>query len=437
MNLFLRGNSLVVAVLAVVSAACGITSVDPIGGPSPTGSGPNPGTTEAKPATTLNPPQDPTPPTAKRPTAKQPVGPYTGAVETTDVSILYPLSSGTRTDYVGPGESGDYGVLFPRSVFERANNGLPLDTVERVPPSGWTELAVVGVRLDPCSRRKGATSCTSEVRIVLQALDLVGGAARATDGAVHVTYDVPEADLVTMMKQILTLKKANGDLALLDLAPHPILANQGLVGPFAKGLRAVLLEHLGANRMARVTIFDHNFGPDRDGWNFTIHERSGATFVRKTIPAFPPAQHLLSGTSATDAVPLASADAHFWGGALGDDVQPLTDTKRPPVGSPNVSTLRPAYEAALRLQNPTIHDSESTNCISCHLAEGASRMAESHYGFTSTNAFNHTRSLARVDQRTSITNLHAFGYLGTQVSIMQRTANESVVAAEQMEAKVK
>jgi acetyl esterase/lipase len=39
--------------------------------------------------------------------------------------------------------------------------------------------------------------------------------------------------------------------------------------------------------------------------------------------------------------------------------------------------------------------------------------------------------------RSSVTNLHAFGYLHRKISIMQRTANESTVVRDFMDQKVK
>src|SRR5699024_9550500 len=149
--------------------------------------------------------------------------------------------------------------------------------------------------------RGGVGTCKSEVRLVFQAVydkaagfenDPVAGSA-ATDGALHVTYDVPEEELVTMMKELLTLKQANGGLALQQLAPHPILAAQGLGGAFAQGLRNIVLFHLGDARVARVTFFDHNMDPDSDGWRFGIFDRTGAAFAAVQIPGTVETQQLV------------------------------------------------------------------------------------------------------------------------------------------------
>lgn len=425
------------AVLAISLAACGGVVVDPIGGAS--------GTTDP-PAGTVK-PGDTTPPV---PAPKAPIGPYTGLVGTTDVSILYPLPlKGQSTDFVRATEVGTYGALLDQAAFTGSLQRTQLDSADSDPPSGYGQLALVSLRLDHCTERKGKGTCTAEVRAVFQAIyENPGGAAApggvtagtaATDGAVHVTYDISEAELVIMMKQILTLKAAEGGLALQVLGPHPILAKQGLGGSFAKGLREIILEHVGTDRIGRITTFDHNMDPDSDGWRFTLHDKVGASFVAKKIPHLNSEQELVAGDDAS-ASPLAQTNAEsFNGGAAAqpDSVSALVDRGRPAPGSPQVSTLQAAFDAANRVQNPKLVNAETTSCGNCHLAEGARIIGASIYSLKSASAFTSTRPLDYVTERTSVTNLHAFGYLGRTISIMQRTANESVVVADAMELKVK
>lgn len=432
-------TSLLSAVL--LAAACGGTvNVDPIGNapgePDPAKTDPGGNTT------TPGGPGNTTPPVKPQPT-----GPYDGLVATTDVSILYPMPSATASrDFVKPTETGNHGVLFPESAFTAVfGNRRGLELTSNEFPSDYSTFALVSIRLDPCAARGAAGSCTSEVRLVFQAIydkpagrfdDPVAGPA-AHDGAVHVMYDVPEAELVTMTKQILTLKKANGGLGLQELAPHPILAQQGLGGAFAAGLRSIVLEHLGDARIGRVTFFDHNFAPDSDGWEFGVFDRAGAGYVAKNIPVANRTSQMVAGTDAL--VPLAQSGIFdsFLGNTV-DGVSTIVDQNRPQPGTPSAAPLTFAYDAALKVQNPAKHTAESMDCANCHLAEGAALIGKSTYAFTSTtNAFSHTRSLAYVSERTSVTNLHAFGYLHRKVAIMQRTANESVLVAEAMEKKVK
>jgi hypothetical protein len=146
------------------------------------------------------------------------------------------------------------------------------------------------------------------------------------------------------------------------------------------------------------------------------------------------ATELVAGSSTVG--PFAKSSADGFSSPAADSVALLVSSGRPAPGSPTAATLESTLEAALRVENPTVHNAETTSCANCHLAEGARRIGETVYGLPATNAFTHARSLARKDERTSVTNLHAFGYLHRQVSIMQRTANESVLAADRMAAKV-
>ncbi|MBX3191715.1 MAG: hypothetical protein KF819_32280 [Labilithrix sp.] len=421
------------ASLLLLAAACGgSTAVDPIGPANPSGG-------------------DPSAEPGKGPDTSAPVlpiGPYTGLVGVTDVSILYPLpTSGGAKSFIQPTEGGPHGALFPQAFSEIVMG--PIGSLEKTTsehPSTYAELRLVSVRLDHCAVR-GGPGCKSEVRVVFQALyekaagaegDPSSGTA-ATDGGVHVTYDVPEAELVTMMKEILTLKKANGDLATIDLRPHPILAEQGLGGAFAEGLRTILLHHLGAGRIARVTIFDHNFNPDSDGWQFEMFDRAGDTLVAKNVPFVSSSGQLLAGSHAL--TPLADSSAEdFSAASTPDPVRALVAANRPAKGTPESAALYVAWQAALRVQNPTLHDTETTDCVNCHLAEGARRIGDQVYAFkesTPGNEFRPARATARADQRTSVTNLHAFSYLHRAPSIMLRTMHESIVVADAMEARVK
>jgi hypothetical protein len=378
---------------------------------------------------------------ARPPVPKQPVGPYTGPVGTTDVSILYPLPRlGDSADFVRPTEIGNHGALLPESAFAAVLGGRPLDQTGGVPASGYGALGLVSMRLDPCSARGGAGGCRSEVRLVFQALyekaagDEAGAVAgtAAADGALHVMYDVPEAELETMMKEVLTLKRANGDLALQELAPHPILAAQGLGGAFAQGLRSIVLYHLGDARIGRITFFDHNFDLDSDGWQFGIFDRAGGAFAPGKIAHSNEPTQLVAGSSTS--TPLAESSVSAFSLAESpDSVGKLVDGGRPPPGPAAVIALQPTFEAALRVQNPTLHTAETTDCANCHLAESARLLGESVYGMQSSSAFTHNRSLAYVSQLPTVSNLHAFGYLHRKVSIMHRTANESVIVADWME----
>jgi hypothetical protein len=429
-----------IVVIAIAAGACGGIATSSAGDPSSTRAG--------DPSPTAAPPASGDPGAARPAKAPLPVGPYTGKVSTTDVSILYPLPVGAESRaFVRPVASGAHGSLLPRSSLATVLDGRSLDNGS-AGAGDYDALGLVSIRLDPCSARgaEGAAgsagSCRSEVRLVFQALyekspdaiDPSAGSA-ATDGAVHVVYDVPLAELVTMLQQILTLKKASGDGATQELGPHPILVAQGLGGPFAQGLRDIVLEHAGEDRVARVTFFDHQ-NSEGHTWTFGVFDRApagaGALLTSTTIPLTDSTTQTIGGSSAVGTFASSFADGTSSTG--GDSSTALLTSGRPAPGGAVVASLQIAFDAALRVQNPSLHDVETTDCATCHLAEGARHVGEDVYALASANAFTHTRSLARVDSRTSVTNLHAFGYLAREVAVMQRTANESVIVADRMSA---
>ena len=61
---------------------------------------------------------------------------------------------------------------------------------------------------------------------------------------------------------------------------------------------------------------------------------------------------------------------------------PLLDGSRPAPGSAAVAALQPAFDAALRLENPTLRNVETTDCVSCHQAEGAGRVGKDLYALS-------------------------------------------------------
>jgi hypothetical protein len=359
-------------------------------------------------------------------------------VATTDVSILYPLPGpGQSLNFIRASEVGNHGMLLSAADFSTLVEGRGgLESVNRDPPSDYPTLALIGLRLDPCAKRT-PSACTSEVRVVFQAVTNTAKGASALDGGVHVTYDLPKDELADMAAEILFLKKANGDLALQELAPHPILSAEGLGGPFATGLRSIVLFHLGENRIARATSFDHNMDPDSDGWTFRSFERRAGALTARAIPFVGNGasnQQMVAGSSATSSNLVYESHAFMFTSSDPDNVQAILGAERTEVGM--TPDMQRAFAAALRVENPEVHTAETTSCGNCHLAEGASRVGKG-YRLSAPGEFTHARSLARIDERTSVTNLHAFGYLGRQVSIMQRTANESALVADQVESLVK
>ncbi|MBK8212931.1 MAG: hypothetical protein IPK71_04210 [Myxococcales bacterium] len=404
--------------VALTLAACGGKTEDLSGTAAP-GSSPSASSTPF--------PGAPPPPGAITPTDPPlPTSPFTARVATTDVSILYPLPERGTAGLLRASDGTGLGPLLPREAF---SGPLGRGSLDFEHTSTYEALHLVGVRLDPCGHRAEGAACTSEVRAVFQGVAPdTKGATLAADGGVHVMYDVPAGELDEMLREILTAKRASGDTESRELGPHPILTAQGLEGAFGKTLRAIVLRHVGEKRIARVTTFDHNFALDGDGWTFTIHDRVNGKYVAGKIPGVEQSGQTVGGTPAR-ALSLAETSAEALGGpSAKDPVAALVSSARREAPA---ATLQKAFDSALRVEDPSVHTAASTDCANCHLAEGAHRIGKELFGMNEPAGF--LPGVSRRDERTSVTNLHAFGYLDRSVSITLRTAAESVDVARGME----
>jgi hypothetical protein len=343
---------------------------------------------------------------------------YDLAVEAADVSILYPLPD-TIDQLVQPSEQAAFGQLFPEPLFPTVIGPVDIGT-------SYLDMRLIALRLDPCSARK---SCNAEVRAIFQPVVIgPGGELTVADGAIHVFYGMPQAELVAVLKQILVLKKAHGGgIAYGDkLGPQPILLATGLDGEFARELHTLVLDHLGESRIERFTEFNHQV-PLRDRWDFYRFERVAGDLVRQDIATTTANEQQVTGTQ-TD--PLDAGGIAMVAPQLDSPVVAIVDENRP---ADVTDAIRDGFSRAVELQDPTKQTSESIDCVSCHLAEGARRVGSTEYGLTTTAAFQSDRSLAYQRDIGAVTDLHMFAYVGRYVSVTQRVANESAVTAEAMQ----
>jgi hypothetical protein len=334
------------------------------------------------------------------------------------VSILYPLPD-TIDLLIQPAEQAAFGPLFPEPWFPTAIGPVDVGT-------SYRDMRLIALRLDPCSARK---TCSAEVRAIFQPVVLgPGGEPTVADGAIHVFYGMPQVEVVSFLKQILALKKAHGEGIAYGskLGPHPILVATGLGGDYARGLHALVLEHLGESRIERFTEFNHQI-PVRDRWDFYRFDRVGADLVRQPIATTTTDEQQVTGTH-TD--PPSAGGIAMVSPALESPVVAVVDENRPPDVT---DAIRTGFARAIELQDPTKQTSESIDCVSCHLADGARRVGTAEYGLTTTAAFQSARSLEYQRDLGAVTNLHMFAYVGRYVSVTQRVANESAVTADALQ----
>ena len=147
----------------------------------------------------------------------------------------------------------------PKAVYQQipiAGSGPAAVGADGMAP--YENLRVVSVRLDPCfgdlHPTATTTTCKNQLRLVFQELAANGSSVTAFDSGVHAFYSLTRDELLGAVAEIAQLREAAAiPGARGPLAPHPIMAAQGLGGAFSKAVQALVLRHAGETNLVRAT----------------------------------------------------------------------------------------------------------------------------------------------------------------------------------------
>jgi hypothetical protein len=345
-----------------------------------------------------------------------------------DVSVLLPLphSETELAAMVG------FSELIPRDLFTMAHVGITYDN-----------LRAVAFRLDPCFGELGAirndTPCENQLRVVFQALDFdpSKGQTFAQDSAVHAFYRITRGQLLDAVRDITAARTDDsGDGDLGPLAPHPIVASEGLDGPFGRALAGIIAKYAGEGTLERMTAFVLDLpsngagsGPLED-WQFQSFTVDGSTLVPHAIPALPQEPSMMSLAASTG--PLAAQLSPTT--TSNDNVTLLADYMM--ASEATTAERERALSSALRVLNPHDHSPDTIDCASCHIADPAITLVGEQLGMSpvgNPDAFVPDAAIAPADlaHTTSplgadnVLNVHAFSYRSGSPMINQRVINET------------
>lgn len=353
-----------------------------------------------------------------------------------DVSFLYPLPpQAQRTSLLGAAASGARGALLPSELY----SGLP--PLDFLTPNldGYHLFRVVGVRLDPCFPGLGVpdeTSCKNQLRLVMQpVLPQPGGKALTTsDTALHLFYSLTRAELADTLAQLVLLRQAAGIEQGGPVGVHPALAREGLEGPFAAGVRALVLAHAGRDNLTRVTFMAlEQVG---QAWRFGGFDIEGGMLRPMTIPLVGVTEQTFQNLDLRGQT--FERAATYPASPSDDNLKSLLDPKWLDAASP--AERLAAYKHALRVENPTAYSPDTLDCATCHVASAARRYAEATYGLSAEGPERYTPASGPplAGATGNATNeLRAFGYFGVQPSVNPRVVNETAEVVLRVNATVR
>lgn len=349
------------------------------------------------------------------------------AVSPNDISILVPLPEVSKLPLlISPEEGGRQGPLIPVNTFK----ALPQLVPEYDNSLTYhDQLKVLGIRIDPCFvEGSGPLSCRRQIRLVWQPVVVSSDVVTTRDAAVHSFYEFDD-------KTFWAIWRAWRGLALGDpaepLQVHPRLRAQGLAGNYWKELRSLLLEHCGEKNLVRITAMNVMSGEQL--WvfmGFEVHK--GQTIPIQIARIERPSQGVIIGSMGFQnyngrVMPPPPQDP--------DVVQFIADSSsvKKYVSEDQIKIMVGKF---FEYENPLKHNPGTLDCVSCHVAAGATQWAEinfAHWDWKndfvtryrgSGNLHNTTRGGLRTNR------LRSFGYFHNQPAISQRTINETAVTLQ-------
>ncbi|MFO0558090.1 MAG: hypothetical protein U0269_29920 [Polyangiales bacterium] len=357
-----------------------------------------------------------------------------------EVSILFPLPrTGTELGMLPLAYSqGERGELLPRTVYDQ----LPLLLTFGGPNAIYYSLRVVSVRLDPCFPGigpQGPAPCQTQVRVVFQPITSGFDAsmvASTDDAAIHAFYVVSRQELDAFADGLSALKAqhgASGDR--VTLGPHPIIERQGLSGPFADGVRSLLLRYAGAQNLRRVTFM--TLEQFRLRWMFGGFDiAADQTLSPMLIPQTPSATRQVFTNFDTTGGSFEHGEASP---ASGSPEELAAFFQSTTFRSLTAEQQRGAFRRTLTIENPTSHSPDTIDCVTCHVAPAARVWAQRELGLqpereTDRYFADGARYASADEPQTSTIALRAFGYVGRTPTVSRRTVNESVLVLRALSA---
>lgn len=355
-----------------------------------------------------------------------------------DVSILFPIPRNTL-------DLRQLASLDEGTFINTENFATLLETVSPKDDPNFQfyrrgDWQIIGMRFDPCFQAQpGQGECTAYMRLIAQPLVPRSNIVLATDHALHLLYRLNSEESRLVAHELYRLKEENGATNGVPLQFHPTMAQQGLQGAFANGVRALIRQTAREERLEEATAMLSAFITQ---WRFGKTLMQNGRLSAASIPLVDSAFEVLaaripegSNVLRNQIVPVPTGTEHA---AIITDSLP-----RGGFFALDDSSQKSATDVALRIDNPLMHSPATMDCVSCHMASrGLTRV----YGREFLSAKDDNPNRFTPADGVTITNItsanelkhsyatRAFGYSfvrgGQEPGITQRTVNDSARIAD-------
>jgi hypothetical protein len=356
-----------------------------------------------------------------------------------DVSILYPFpraGEGQHLLSMQPSRpDGTTAVLLPESVYSMLGDPQrsPFKFLVEAPGQDelYPALRVVSARVDPCFDATAAAHgpCARQVRLTVQPMTTFGADPATqtydfTDASLHLFYELDEARFEALVAGLDALRTP--ETAGAPLGPHPVMKREGLGGPWAQGLREVLLAACDESNLTRMTFMGTGRAGNNWFWGGLERGADGA-FAPMTVPGL---GRSLDGFTQNGFGEQLSGTP-FEGGAFPNE---LLDTQT--ARGLSASKFRKAVDRVRRLENPDLVPTGEVNCGSCHVATATLENVFAARGVSALDTPSTFRAPEGFEAQafeppapSRGRNLHAFSYFRGREVVSPRALNESIRVA--------
>jgi hypothetical protein len=358
-------------------------------------------------------------------------------LDVNDASVLFPIDGLRKpVPYLGLEEESLLPLKIFNELISRATAmGIAAPQTSAIAlPTDWN---IMGFRYDPCAPEDHGLSnepCVSELRLVAQPRSRFTPA----DSAIHLLYKInpgqPNAD-DPLLADLLSLKQKSQALSGLStdgrpLGVHPLLAealkskNDAIPKLFGDFVR----KYARSEQLIKVTMMGLRKGTPTD-WIFFGGNVENGAWVQTSIP------NVKSVADSMVELVINGATKSFKGRAIDPDL-----SLAPFFGGPQgdlASYIAATDKAIHTLENPSLSDRNTADCISCHAATSVRLSGEFEFsakvdGISASvpRAVTAFPAPGALPNHPLNWNLRAFGYFGLVPTVSMRSVNEAGRAVE-------